>query len=67
MILGPSEKKVFWAGPPSKRCVTFLADTESYKSMLNLCFTTPATFNFTTFVPNKLENSLHYATVALST
>jgi hypothetical protein len=37
------------------RCVTFLADTKSYKSTLNLCFTMPATFIFTKFVPNKLK------------
>jgi hypothetical protein len=35
------------------RCVTFLADTESCKSTLSLCFTMPATFIFTKFVQVK--------------
>ncbi len=35
-------------------CVGFLAGTVHYKSMINLCFTMPATFIFTKFVPNKL-------------
>jgi hypothetical protein len=38
-----------------ERCVTFLADTKSYESMLNLCFTMPALFILTKFVPNKLK------------
>jgi hypothetical protein len=37
------------------RCVTFLADTKSYKSTLNLCFTMPAIFIFTKFIWNKLK------------
>jgi hypothetical protein len=48
-------------------CVSFVAGTQSYESMINLCFTTPATFIFTKFVPNKLNNYLRYATVALFT
>ena len=47
------------------RCVSFLAGTERFESMIYLCFTTPATFIFTKFVPNKLNNYLRYATVAL--
>jgi hypothetical protein len=42
----------------TSRCVSFLAGTKSYESMINLCFTTPATFIFTKFVPNKLNNYL---------
>ncbi len=48
-------------------CVSFLACTKRYESMINLCFTTPATYIFTKFVPNKLNNYLRYATVALLT
>ena len=49
------------------RCITFLEGTVSCKSTINLCFTMPATFIFTKFEPNKLNNYLRYATVALST
>jgi hypothetical protein len=50
-----------------ERCVTFLEDTVSCESTINLCFTMPATLTFTKFVPNKLNNYLCYATIALST
>jgi hypothetical protein len=39
--------------------VTFLADTKCSKSMLNLCFTMPATYIFTKFVPNKFKEKTH--------
>ncbi len=55
-----------WHGKPARKdasrsywgCVSFLAGT---KSTMNLCFTMPATFIFTKFAPNKLNNYLHYA------
>ena len=34
---------------------SFLADTKSNESALNLCFTTPVTFNFYKFVPSTLQ------------
>ena len=40
------------AGMKSVRCVSFLAGIVSYKSSINHCFTTPATFILTKFVPN---------------
>ena len=46
-------------------CVTFLEDTKRFESTINLCFTMPATFLFTKFVSNKLNNYLRYTTVAL--
>ena len=49
----------------SKGCVTFLEDTKRFESTINLCFTMPATFLFTKFVSNKLNNYLRYTTVAL--
>jgi hypothetical protein len=52
----------------SAKCLSFLADTKSNESTLNLCFTMPVTFYFTSFVPSKLKNYLRpYATVALFT
>ena len=48
-------------------CLSFLADTKSNESALNLCFTMPVTFYFTSFVSSKLKNYLPYSTVALST
>ena len=54
-------------GDEYSRCVSFLECTKRYESMINLCFTTPATYIFTKFVPNKLNNYLRYATVALLT
>jgi hypothetical protein len=52
----------------SAKYLSFLADTKSNESTLNLCFTMPETFYFTSFLPSKLKNYLRpYATVALFT
>ena len=67
---GEPSNNIFADSPPEAAadgCVTFLAGTEHYESMINLCFTTPATYILTKFVPNKLNTYLRYATVALST